>query len=110
MFELQRYFRLLLRDSAVFEGIGTPVFLANADQELRWRAEFFAAHPGVLTPGGERGEIDVGREVLLAGGLVGTGTGGVMAIRHERTAVSARQLLIAGVAVIDHQRHALLHG
>ncbi len=109
MFKLQRHFRPFLRGATVFEGIGKLVFLANPHQELRLREEFFAVHPGLLAPRGERGEVDVGREILLAGGLVRIGTGGVMAIRHERATVATRQLLIAGVAVIDRQRQALLN-
>src|SRR5208283_5966143 len=98
MLKLKRHFGSFLRDAAVFEGIGKLVFLANPYQKLRLRAEFFAAHPGPLAPSGECGEINVGREVLLAGGLVGIGTRGMMAIRHEGATMTTRQLLVAGVS------------
>ena len=106
MLELERHFRPFLRDAAVFEGVGKLIFLANAHQKLRLREELFGPHPGLLARGGERGEIDVGGEVLLAGGLVRIGAGRVLAIRHERAAVATRQLLIARVTVIDHQQYA----
>ena len=77
MFELEGHFRPFLRDAAVFEGVGKLIFLANAHQKLRLREELFAAHTGLLARSGERGEIDVGSEVLLAGGLVRVGAGRV---------------------------------
>ena len=66
-------------------------------------------HAGLLAPSGERGEIHVGSEVLLAGRLVGVRADGVMAIRHERAAESTGELLVACVTVIndnDEQRAA----
>ncbi len=96
VFELERHFRSLLRDAAVFEGVGKLIPFANAHQELRLREQFFTLHAGLLAGSGERGEIDVGGEVLLAGSLVGVGAGGVLAIRHERAAVATRELFVRG--------------
>ena len=49
MLELQGNFRQLLREAAIFEGVGKLSFLADAHQELRLRAETFTAHSGRLT-------------------------------------------------------------
>ena len=103
MFELKRNFRALLRDAAVFEGVGELIFLANAHQKLRLREQLLDPHAGLLAGSGERGEIDVGGEILLARSLVGVEAGGVLAIRHERAAMANRELFVAGVTVIDDQ-------
>src|SRR5580658_2197753 len=108
--KLEGYSRSLLRDVAILEGVGKLITLANAHQELRLRAEFFAAHTSLLARAAERGEIDMGGEVLLTGSLVGIGTGGVMAIRHERTSVTACELLLARVTVVDDQKQAAADG
>ena len=101
MFELERHFCSLLRDAAVFESVGELIFLAYAHQELRLREQLFTPHAGLLAGSGERGEIDVGGEVLLTRSLIGVGAGGVMAIRHERAAMAACELFVAGVTVVD---------
>ena len=73
MFELESHLHPFLREAAVFEGVGKLISLANAHQKLRLREELFDLHPGLLARSRERGEIDVGGEVLLAGSLVGIG-------------------------------------
>src|ERR1035438_2392346 len=102
MLKLEGHFRALLRNAAVFKRVGKLISLANAHQELRLREELFDTHTGLLACSGERGEIDVGGEVLLAGRLVGVGAGGVLAIRHERAAVATRELLVARVTVVNN--------
>ena len=65
--------------------------------------------PRLFAGSGERGEIHVGGEVLLAGSQVGVGAGGVLAIRHERAAEATRELLVTRVTVVndnDQQRTA----
>jgi len=107
VFELEGHFRPFLRDAAVLEGVGKLICLANAHQKLRLCEELFTLHTGLLAYSGERGEIYVGGEVLLAGGLIGVGTGIVTAICHERAAVAARELLVARVTVVDdHEQTA----
>src|ERR1017187_5120453 len=101
MLELQRQLRPFLRDAAVFESVGELVSLANAHQKLRLRAEVLDPHSRLRAGGGERGEIDVGSEVLLARGLVGIGACRMMAVGHESTAMSTGELLVAGVTVVD---------
>jgi len=106
MLKLQRHFRPFLRYATIFEGVGKLTFLSNAHQELRLRKKVFAAQPGALARTGERGEIDVGSQVLLARGLIRVRTGGVLAICHERAAIAARELLLARVTVIHDEQQA----
>ncbi len=106
MFELQGHLRPFLRGAAVFKCVGKLISLADAHKKLRLCKQLFRAHTGLLARLGERSEIYVGGEVLLAGSLVRVRTGGVMSIRHERAAVATRELLVAGVTVIDYQQQA----
>ena len=110
MFELEGHFRSFLRDAAVFEGVGELSCLADAHQKLRLREELLALHTGLLACSGERGEIYVGGEVLLAGGLIGVGTGVVTAICHERAAVATGELLVARVTVVNDREQAAFDG
>ena len=73
MFQLEGHFRSLLRDAAIFEGVGKLISLADAHQELRLREELFAPACRLARSRGEGSEIDVGGQVLLAGSLVGVG-------------------------------------
>src|SRR5882762_533245 len=106
MFQLERHLRPFLRDAAVFERVGKLISLANAHQELRLREEPFDLQTGLLACSGERGEIDVGGEVLLARGLVRVRTRRVMPIRHERSAVATRELFVARVPIVDDYKRA----
>src|ERR1035438_2447614 len=104
MFQLEGYFRTLLRDAAIFKRVGKLIFLPNPHQKLRLREQLFTAHAALPACTAERGEIDMGSQVLLARGLIRIGAGGVMAVRHERAAVTARELLVARVTVVNNNR------
>ncbi len=99
-----------MRDAAVFEGVGKLITLADAHQELRLREELFDLQTGLLACSGERGEIHVGGEVLLAGGLIRVRARRVMPIRHERPAVATCELFAARVTVVDNQQEAACNG
>src|ERR1022692_2952642 len=102
MLKLEGHFRALLRNAAVFKRVGKLISLANPHQKLRLREELFTAHAALRAGTGERGEIDMGSQVLLARGLIRIGAGGVMTVRHERAAVATRELLVARVTVVNN--------
>src|ERR1700692_1143247 len=52
----------------------------------------------------------MGGKILLTRGLIGVGAGGMIPIRHERAAVTPRELFVARVTVVDDQQHAALDG
>src|ERR1700728_2774795 len=99
MFELQGDLRPLLRDAAVVKGVGKLSSLPNPHQELRLRQKLFAAHPATFARSREPGEIDMDRQILLAGSLVGVEPGGVIPVRDQRPAVPTGKLLVARVTV-----------
>ena len=76
---------------------------ADAQQELRLRDELLRLHAVFFRGRGERGEVHVGGDVLLAGGFVGIGADGVLANGLQRSAMASGQLLLAGVAVVDDE-------
>src|SRR5580704_12079103 len=49
---------------------------------------------------GERGEVYIGGDVLFTGGLVGSRANGVLADGLQCTAMTARELFLARVAVV----------
>ena len=79
MFELEGDLGAFLGQAAVFEGVGKLVGLADAQQKLRLRDELLRGQAVLFRGGGERGEVDVGGDVLLAGSFVGVGADRVLA-------------------------------
>jgi hypothetical protein len=68
--ELQRDFRSFLRQAAFFKSISKLISFANAHQELGLSDKFVGLHAVFLSGGGERGEVYVGGDVLLAGSFI----------------------------------------
>jgi len=101
MLELKRDLGAFLRHPAVLEGIGKLICFANAHQELRLSCEFVCVHSSFFGSSGEGGEVDVGGDVLLAGGLVGIGADGVLANRFDCAAMTSGELFVARIAVVD---------
>ena len=106
MLELKRDFGMFLRKPAIFEGVRKLVRFADPHQKLGLGEQAPNLHAGLRSRGGERREIDVRRQILLARSLVRVGTGGMLPIRHECPAVPSGKLLLARVAVVDNEKRA----
>src|SRR5260370_11437 len=101
MVAVEGILRPSLRHVAILESVRKLVSLANAHQKLGLRKQLLDLHPHLFARPGDRGEIDVCGEILLAGSLVGVGASGMTPIRHERAAVATRELFVPRVTVVN---------
>jgi len=78
MFKLQGHFGALLWQSAFFERIGKLISFPNPHQKLRLRHKSVRVHAVFFGGSGERGEIHISSNVLLAWSFIRIGTDGML--------------------------------
>ena len=110
MFELERNFGALLRETAIFECVGKLVRFPDPHQKLGLGPQVLNLHAGLRDRGGEGSEVDVRGQILLAGSLVRVRAGRVLAIGHQGPAVASGKLFVAGVAVVDDEQETARDG
>ena len=66
-------------------------------------------HCGLLGRSSKRSEVYMCGDILFSGSLVRVGAHGVLAKCGERTAMTAGELLLASVSVVDGDEDAALH-
>src|ERR1039457_1017257 len=108
MFQLQRHLGALLRKLALLECVGKFRLLSNPDQKLRLCQQGHRLESALNAFCSQRREVYVGGDVLLTRRFVGQRADGVLPITHEGVAMAPRQLLLAGVAVVDRDKEASL--
>src|ERR1035438_3666130 len=99
--ELQCDLGAFLREFAILKRIGELGFFPNADEELRLREQSNWFESQFTAARSERGEVHVGRDVLLTRSFIRRRTRLMSAIGHQGIAVTSGKLLFAGVAVVD---------
>jgi len=104
--ELQSDFGALLRQAALFENVRKLIVLANSHQKLRLGQQGLRFHAILFQRRGQRCEVHVRRDVLLAWGLVRIGSGGVVTICHQSSAMPARKLLLTSIAIVNRDEDA----
>src|SRR4051794_21077115 len=98
--ELEGDFGALLGESAVFEGVGELVGLADAHEEFGLGEEGVVAESVGLGMVAQGGEIYVSGDVLVTRSLIGIGRGGVLAIGHHGVEMASGELFFTGVTVV----------
>src|ERR1019366_6958428 len=106
MLQLQRHLGALLREFAILKCVRELRLLSNADQKLRLCEQCHRLESALQASRAYRREVYVGGDVLLAWGFVRRRAGGVLTVTHDSVAMASRQLLLTGIAVVDHDQEA----
>ena len=104
--QLQRDFGALLRQHAILKGVGKLRLFANAQQELRLRqqSQIASVRPRALASVAR--EVHVSGDVLFPRSQVRRRRGNMLPVSHQRVAMAARKLLLAGVAIVNEHHKA----